>query len=70
MKAFETVLHEIKLEYDLKLKDMSRDFGQRLKEMEESIWSESELMAYDLGFAKAMLIVLDILKEQGSEQDV
>jgi|LakMenE01Jun11ns_1017448.scaffolds.fasta_scaffold9464611_4 hypothetical protein len=31
----------------------------------EQDWSESEIQAYEIGFSKALLIIIDALKEKG-----
>lgn len=62
------VLEEIMIEYNMKLQQIEREFGTRIFEFqEEDDWSDTEIMAYDLGFAKALMIIIDILKENGVE---
>lgn len=61
------VLEEILFEYNLKVRGMENDFGNKVSDFEDGDWTETELMAYDLGFAKALSIVIDILKENGVE---
>jgi hypothetical protein len=58
------ILQEIMFEYNLKLRDMENDFKNMIDDFENSDWTETELMAYDLGFSKALLITMDILKEK------
>lgn len=67
MEDFKNVLNDICLEYNFKLKQMSEEFGSRIEEMDDADWTETELIAYDLGFSKALMIVIDILKENGVE---
>ncbi len=61
------ILEEVVNEYNQQKELMKECFGDKIDEFEEEDWSETELMAYDLGFAKALMIMIDILKENGVE---
>lgn len=61
------VLNQIMVEYNRKLNEMKNDFGDRITFFENDNWTETELIAYDLGFSEALMIIIKILKENGVE---
>lgn len=67
MENIQKMLEEIAMEYNRKQEEMEKDFEDRIYDFESEDWTETELIAFDLGFSKALLIVLDILKENGVE---
>lgn len=52
----------MRVEHFGKMKD---DFGNKIVNFENDDWTETEEMAYDLGFANALMIVGKVLREKG-----
>ena len=61
------ILNQIMVEYNRKLKEMKNDFGDKVILFENDDWTETELIAYDLGFSESLMIVIKILNENGVE---
>jgi len=63
-KMFIELFSQTHLEH---LEEMKNDFGDNILNFENDDWSETEEMAYDLGFANALMFIVKKLKENGVE---
>ena len=65
-KMFTELFSELNVEHLEKMKD---DFGDNILNFENDDWTETEKMAYDLGFANALMVIVKTLKENGEAEE-